>query len=423
MRTFFERKKQRFRRLAAAVLCIAMAVSLAGCGSAMKAAVALAEPAKGDESSVEKRNVDDTITEAYRNFSMEMFRREHAKAGSSMTVSPFSLIFALGMAANGASGTALAEMESVFGMPRDTLNGYLATLVGLWTKDQGLQIADSVWLNNKVADKTKKAFLDICSKTYRASVFRAPFDETTITDVNRWVSDNTGGMIPEMLRELKGDTDLLLINAVLFDRDWSDEFRPEETEKNAPFYDGNGNKIREVDLMHEVQENSWYYQDDLCTVAGKLYKGGDFRFVAFQPREGVSLADMVAAMNADYLKTALDYGNRRNAEVTLELPKFTTDYRCDLNEVLQDMGIREAFYGGLTEITEKTELRIDDVMQQVRVEMDEKGTRAAATTVVAVTEAALPMETEKITVRLDRPFVYMIVAGANDIPIFIGTYE
>ncbi|MBO4652972.1 MAG: serpin family protein [Lachnospiraceae bacterium] len=423
MKSFFENKRGVSRRIAAVVLVLAMMTSLFGCSRGMEKAVALAEPESGASSSgVSKLALDGTFYSAYRAYALEMFRLAYKDADKSMAISPFSVMYALAMLENGASGETLSQMEEMFGMSRDTMNGYLSTLIDQWTKDDGLWIANSVWLNDAIADNVKKQFLDTCSKTYRASAFRAPFDETTVRDINTWVSDNTDGMIKEFLKEADPGLLLLLVNAVLFDQDWEKQFEKSATKKDQPFYDENGNKIREVDLMCETGSGR-YYRDELCTSVSKTYEDYNFSFRIYQPQEGVSLDTLIEALTPEYMRGTVDYANQHSAEVTLELPRFTTDYRNDkMENILKAMGMTGAFGGGLTEIVEGGDLSVDFIIHQVRIEVDEEGTRAAAATGVGVKSSA-PIFPEEITVRLDRPFVYMIVAGDNQIPIFMGTYE
>ncbi|MBP5463046.1 MAG: hypothetical protein J6Y20_13130, partial [Lachnospiraceae bacterium] len=266
-------------------------------------------------------------------------------------------------------------------------------------------------------------FLDVCSKCYRASVFKAPLDGSTVKDINTWVSKNTDDMIPEILKEMTPGLRMLLVNTVLFDCNWAKPFDKEKTEKNADFYGENGGKTGTVDLMRETSTGS-YYRDDLCTSVHKYYEEYNNSFVIFQPGEGVSLETLIEALTPEYLDKVYNYDNRKSAQVTLEMPRFTTDYRNDAMEtILRKMGMTAAFSGGLTEILDNRELAIDFVIHQVRVEVDEEGTRAAAATAVGLKEAAAAPIPEEITVRLDRPFVYMIMDDEIGVPLFIGTYE
>lgn len=95
----------------------------------------------------------------------------------------------------------------------------------------------------------------------------------------------------------------------------------------------------------------------------------------------------------------------------LQMPRFALGYRKDLTATLQAMGIPVPgavlpdFCPGCS---------IDSVVQATRVEVDEKGTTAAAATGVAVTLSA------KAPMVVDRPFVFAIVDNATDAPLFLG---
>lgn len=418
------RNNRLLRRIIAIGMTAVFLMSMCGCAKKYEKAVALAEPASsGSGSGVEKLEADETFSEAYRSYALTMFRMAHEGVNNSFTVSPISVMLALAMVENGASGETLSQMEEMFGLPKDTMNRYLSTLIDKWSKDAGVKVANSIWIQDEIADSAKRSFLDVCSKCYRASVFKAPLDGSTVKDINTWVSKNTDDMIPELLKEMTPGLRMLLVNTVLFDRNWAKPFDKAKTEKNADFYGENGEKTGTVDLMCEKSTGS-YYRDDLCTSVHKYYEEYNNSFVVFQPREGVSLETLIEALTPEYLDKVYNYDNRKSAQVTLEMPRFTTDYRNDAMEtILRKMGMTAAFSGGLTEILDNRELAIDFVIHQVRVEVDEEGTRAAAATAVGLKEAAAAPIPEEITVRLDRPFVYMIMDDEIGIPLFIGTYE
>ena len=52
----------------------------------------------------------------------------------------------------------------------------------------------------------------------------APFDDTTVTDINNWVNEQTRGMIPEILEEIPRGARMYLINAMAFEGEWMEEY-------------------------------------------------------------------------------------------------------------------------------------------------------------------------------------------------------
>ncbi|MBQ1944850.1 MAG: hypothetical protein II346_07570, partial [Ruminococcus sp.] len=75
----------------------------------------------------------------YNAFSLELLRKNLKEDNSSLLVSPLSVLSALGMTANGASGETLQEFENAFGMQTEELNLFMAYLQYSDTDDELLQ--------------------------------------------------------------------------------------------------------------------------------------------------------------------------------------------------------------------------------------------------------------------------------------------
>lgn len=415
--------RQRMKKGLALLLAAVLVTAFAGCGSEQYiGAEALIEPGSSSSGTgLEPLEINETFELKYLDFAVEMFQLTRKSAGKTMAVSPLSVMFALGMAENGASGETLAQMEEKFGFSRDVMNRYLATLLSEVNGNEGLRIADSVWLRDSFADSVKKEYLQMCANAYRAGVFKAPFDQSTVDDINLWIRNNTDGMIEKMLNDGGIPGNLVLVNAVLFDQKWADPFDKEKTEKSAAFYDASGTKTGTVDLMTETYSGS-YYQDEWCTQVRKSYKDGYFSFSVYQPREGVTVEELLAQMSSQYLYGMNGYGKRHEAKITLQLPKFTSEYFCDnMADILMEMGFTAPFSTGLDSISDDRVIVLGEVLHKTKVEVDEEGTKAAAATIM-MEKAEAPMDyPDEITVRLDRPFIYTI--NYQGIPIFLGTYE
>jgi len=68
-------------------------------------------------------------------------------------------------------------------------------------------------------------------------------------------------------------------------------------------------------------------------------------------------------------------------------------------------------------------LYIDDVLHKTFIEVDERGTKAGAATVVIAVAASAMMPYEEKTVYLDRPFVYIIADCESWLPAFYGVVQ
>ncbi|MBQ0125526.1 MAG: hypothetical protein KBS59_04290, partial [Clostridiales bacterium] len=90
------------------------------------------------------------------------------------------------------------------------------------------------------------------------------------------------------------------------------------------------------------------------------------------------------------------------------------------------LGLCDAFSVGSADFTKMAtydgqNIYISDVIHKTHIELNEVGTRAAAVTLIEMKcGCAEPMERKTIDITLDRPFVYMIVDTANNMPLFMG---
>ena len=96
-----------------------------------------------------------------------------------------------------------------------------------------------------------------------------------------------------------------------------------------------------------------------------------------------------------------------------------------MNDILKELGMPSAFDDGAADFTKLGHsslgnIYIGNVLHKTFIEVDEKGTKAGAATVVAMKDESATMYEYEWEVRLDRPFVYMIVDNEAELPVFVG---
>ena len=341
--------------------------------------------------------------------------------GKNTLVSPLSVLYALAMTANGAQGETLAQMETVLGLPLEELNAclyaYRQTLSE--REDSQLNIANSIWLKEDGSLQVKEDFLSANAAWYDAGVYQAPFDKSTVQDINAWVEDHTGGLIQDILDDIPESAVLYLINALVFDAQWQSIYYDYQVQEGT-FTKEDGTQ-QETEFMYSNEYA--YLEDDSATGVMKDYAGGTYAFVALLPKEGVSLADYASSLTGETVQNLLE--TVQNVKVDTAIPKFRSEYTGELSEMLQGMGITNAFDPDLADFSALGEtangpLYISRVLHKTFLAVDERGTQAGAATIVEATEGAAAPEEGK-TVYLDRPFLYMIVDREAGLPVFLGT--
>lgn len=331
-------------------------------------------------------------------------------------VSPMSVLSALAMTANGARGETLAQMENTLGGTVEQLNG---ALTGLGQEeDSPLYLANSIWFAEGGRITPNPDFLQINADYYRAGVFEAPFDQTTVTDINRWVKEHTHGMVEEILKEIPHDTVMYLINALAFEAEWENPYEDSDVWQQA--FTNQAGEVQQVSMMHS--EETFYLRDDQAQGFMKYYQGGRYAFVALLPDKGNSVLDYVEGLDGQQLKALLD--NPTSVPVMTTMPKFESEMEVDLREVLKEMGMDLPFDSAQADFTDlgtspEGNLYINQVFHKAYLEVEEKGTRGGAATAVEMNTEAAPEE--QMVVTLDRPFVYMVVDTSSMLPVFMGT--
>ena len=400
------------------LLVCAMAVNLTGCTMEVQAKDLMDGITPNQVNALDdlgSQNADVT------DFAIRLFKASE-ESGKNTLISPLSVLCALAMTANGAEEETLAQMEEVLGMTTEELNLYLYSYMQNLPQGEKykLSLANSIWFTEDERFTVNQDFLQTNANYYGADIYKAPFDKQTLKDINNWVKQNTDEMIPEILDQIPAEAIMYLVNALAFEAEWSEIYEKHQV-KDGEFTKEDGTK-QDVRFMYGSEGT--YLEDEKATGFMKRYKGGKYAFVAMLPNEGVSVSEYIASLDGESLNALL--ANPQYATVHTSIPKFETEYKVEMSEILKSMGMTEAFdmynadFEGLGTSTGGN-IYISRVLHKTFISVGEKGTKAGAATVVEMKDGAAAEPTEPKEVYLDRPFVYMLVDCENNIPFFIGT--
>ena len=407
------------KKLIALLLVLAMALGMTACSQVSANDLMKDVPAKA----VDVLPDMDAGAAAAADFGVRLFKTS-IEEGENTLISPLSVLYALAMTANGADGETLAQMEQVLGMDVDNLNSYMLAYLDLLpeTKDYKMSLANSIWFKDDPNFAVEQSFLQTNADYYGAGAYKAAFDEGTRNDINNWVKEHTDGMIPEIIDEIPDEAIMYLVNALAFDAKWADEYEEHQI-REGRFTMEDGTR-QDVDMMHS--EEYTYLEDDLATGFIKYYKDRKYAFVAMLPNEGVTVSQYVDSLTGEHLRELLN--NPQDLTVFASIPKFETEYDIEMSEVLQEMGMTDAFDWQVADFSRLGTYNVDGmnicinrVLHKTFISVSEQGTRAgAATAVEMVAEGAMEIVEFKEVV-LDRPFVYMLIDCETNLPFFIGT--
>ncbi len=367
-----------------------------------------------------------TVTAA--EFSLNMLK-EAIKQETNALISPVSLITALSMTANGAKGETLKQMEKVLGTDTEQLNRIYSKSA---IDGEVVKTANSIWIKDTPALKIKQGFIDVNKKHYGAEIFKEKFDSSTLDKINRWINDNTDGLIKNGLKEMPTDAVMYLINTVLFDAEWKNKFNSNQVIPNQNFTSESG-KIQKVTMLSDEMDANEYNYFKLGKTEGiiKDYSNG-YSFAALLPNEGVSISEALNSFTGNQLAYALskrlNSSNDKDGVFLLltKIPKF--EFKCSFKfaDALKKIGMPLAFdplkadFSGINGIKENP-LFISQVYHNTSISFTENGTKAGAATIVEMKFGSVKPPENVKKLYFDRPFIYIIFKSDTAAPLFMGT--
>lgn len=364
------------------------------------------------------------LSAANGEFAIDLFKQinSHADPEKNLFISPLSVSTALMMTANGAAGQTLEDMLKTLrldGLALDTINGAFRTLLKvlpLLDPDTKLKLAQSIW--PQVDYPVLEAFLKLNEEYFSSEVVPIDFraDPTAaVLKVNKWVEDHTDGLIDKALGELTDDVVMLLINAIYFKGTWMTAFDEKLTE-NKPFFAPSGTV--EADMMHLPEAKFLYFENEMMQVVDLPYGDSIFSMTVFLPKGNHTVEDIIADLQPETYAEWIQSMKLDSATLALSLPRFKLEYDIKLKRDLSEMGMGIAFSGGadFSLMIPGGGVSIDEVIHKTFVEVNEKGTEAAAVTIVIIFDSA----PATIAFNANRPFVFVIRDNRTQSLLFMG---
>lgn len=415
------------KRKMALVVVLTLALSLVGCNGNSETKDLMKNRVDAvycwDNTVINQDGYDASmVTASLSDFSLRLFEENLKVWGDTDTnllISPISVITALGMTSYGAKGDTLAQMEEVFGVERGYLTNHNSRYMNQDSKV--LKLANSIWFTNDERLTVNDAFLGFNEEYYGASIYETAFNEATVDSINDWVEQNTDGMIKEILDEIPADAVMYLVNALVFEAEWESKYDETQIRSNSRFTTQSGIEQR-VDMMRS--EESLYLMDENACGFIKYYRGRDYAFVALLPNEGITVADYVKNLSGEHLQEMLA-NPYTDAMINAYIPQFSYEYNVEMSELLKEMGMTDAFDGAKADFSAmaastRGNIYMNRVLHKTFIEVSPVGTKAGAATVVEMMDKCETFYDEIYEVRLDRPFLYMIMDCENNMPVFIG---
>lgn len=339
--------------------------------------------------------------------------------------SPINAYIGLSMLAEITDGDSRKEILDLFGI--EDIESLRSQVSAIWEsvyEDDGNEIctlANSLWLEDGL--NYNQDIMNNLAYHYYASVYQCDLGSNSANKaIGNWLNKNTGGMLKNNTDKinLSSDTVLALYSTLFFQAKWSDEFNAKNN-TDGVFCGVNGDS--NVTYMNKkLCQMNYYWHDDYSAVALSLKNGSTMWFIL--PDEGKTTTDILNDGSYGEMISSGDgeegWQNKKYMKVNLSVPKFDVSSTVNLKDGLNKMGVAKVFdmeNSDFSAITSDTPVYVSAVNQSARVEIDEKGVKAATYIEIPGAGSAMPPE-EIIDFVLDRPFVFVISKG--NLPLFTG---
>ncbi|VEN49966.1 unnamed protein product [Callosobruchus maculatus] len=341
-----------------------------------------------------------------------------SKEKGNIFFSPLSVHAVLSMLHQGSKGKTQQTLGDVLELPglRESAKGYERVMKSLNSvKDVTLLIANKIYIQNRYAFKDN--FASTISKNFLSEVQSLDFAKSkeAAKTINTWVEGKTNNRIKNLVKpqDLNEQTRLVLVNAIYFQGIWEYPFSPSMT-KSHKFYI-NGKDSIDVQMMRLIQ--TLYYKEDENLDSKVLelpYRNNNLSMIIILPNKRNGIAELEEKLYTVDMSTITQHMHR--PEVSVHLPKFKIEATIDLNKPLTDIGLGEIFSSSADlsgMIQSPQPLQVSKVIQKAFIEVNERGTEAAAATHNVMVSHSRPLETADFVA--DHSFVVLLQAKKENL--------
>jgi serpin B len=365
------------------------------------------------------------VANANNQFAIDLYQqinKQAKQAENNIFFSPYSLSTAMAMLYAAAEGETKHQIQKTFHYPTPAiLNPNSAALYNQFNKpnpNYDLSTVNDLWMRQGLSPIQN--YLHTVQRYYGGKVTNLDFKnspEPSRQTINKTIAKHTKQMIPELLAKdsIKADTAAVLTNAVYFKSEWAQPLGLRGS--TQPFYNLNGTTT-DTNFMYSI-ESFDYMEDERVQVVELPYKGDELSMLVVLPKskEAAAMQKLIANLSTAQINKWTE--RLESKEIFLNMPKFKLEQIYKMESILTEMGMPIVFSNkaDFSLFNDKLPLAVDSVIHKAVVEVDEKGTVAAAATSIVVRVVSASYNAE---LTADHPFMFMIKDSKTDAILFLG---
>jgi serpin B len=370
-----------------------------------------------------------TLSKSIAHFGKDLFDRIDEKEGESANViiSPLSIHLAMSLLYNGAKGASKDQLAKALWMGKATDSAGLEESRHLLTSysklknkvETKIELANVIFVD-KIFD-IKTDYESTLNHSFLTAVRQVNYSNGKESEdtINVWIANKTNNLIKDLISpgSLDPDTRLMLLNAVYFKANWQLPFKKDFTTKSNFFV--SKDSVVEVDMM--FQENEIFYglnKDLQSQVVSLKYEDPNFTMLIFLPNKNIGLDSLRLNLKDD------DFSEIHNSlnyeDLLIGMPKFRLGFKTPLVPTFKDLGVFDIFNEASADLSKisNESLAVSNILHETKIEVNEEGSEASAVTGIEISTRS--GGSGPITLKINRPFIFVIQDLKNNIPLFIG---
>ncbi len=406
-------------------------------------------PPEADDTGFTQEGVQEVVN-ANNKFAFDMYQKlDENKPEENLFFSPYSISSAFSMVYEGALGQTKKEIKDVLYFPEyDVLRPNSAAIynqINKKDKSYTLRTGNALWVN--IDTTLNQDYKNIIDQFYAGKAANLDFvneTEKSRETINDFIAKQTNNKIKNILTPQQDAilkiTKLALTNAIYFLGDWKYQFDKKNT-TDLDFYISSNNSIKvPMMIMTSNEMNNFkpepakfnYADLEKLQIIELPYKDDELSMIIILPKQGEDFNFETGEIINNYytlddIEISFEKFNEYKSlmkETFLDgiyLPKFKFETREFLSneEYLPAMGMKTPFENYATFSMVDKDLKIGLVIHQAFIEVDEKGTEAAAATIVLMTVKSAGSSNRNVF-KADHPFMFVIQEKQTGNILFIG---
>ncbi|XP_058603049.1 leukocyte elastase inhibitor-like isoform X2 [Onychostoma macrolepis] len=382
------------------------------------------------------------LSAANTQFSLNLFKKiSEGNASKNVFYSPISMSSALAMVSLGAKENTAAQMFQVIShlcifmvipnVSMDHIHSSFNKLMSELNKPGApyvLSLANRLY--GEQSYQFVEKFLNDAKRYYEARLEKVDFkiSEAARVNINKWVEKKTQEKIKDLLPQgsVSSMTRLVLVNAIYFKGNWEKKFSKDATRDGQ--FELNKTQTKPVKMMRQKSKFPLAFIPEIDSQVLELpYVGKNLSMLIILPNEiqdeTTGLQKLEKALTYEKLMEWTKPSNMLQEEVKVSLPRFKMEQTYEMVQFLRSMGMEDVFDGkkvNLSGMSPDKDLVVSGVFHKAFVEVNEKGTEAAAATGIVISTSSIPVDPKAFIA--DHPFLFFIRHNPSNSILFCGRF-